>query len=42
MKKDGITMLAKTLNKLAYKINGMLFPLKVRFVSRRVAFTIIF
>lgn len=42
MKNDGMTMLAKTLNRLAYRILGMLLGLIVRLVSNLVALTMIF
>lgn len=42
MKNDGMTILARTDNKLAYKMFGMLVEFIVKFVNRRVALTMIF
>ena len=42
MKNDGMTILAKTDNRFAYKMFGMLIEFIVKFVNRRVALTMIF
>lgn len=42
MKNDGMTILARTDNKLAYKMFGMFVEFIVKFVNRRVALTMIF